>query len=297
MKARPWLRRLLRLGTLAVVLWLGASSFIAYKLTHRHRARYEEPTPAVSWGTLAPLRLVATDGAECGAWFLDGQVEKPPVVLLHGNGADRSQCLPQAAIAARRGHPVLLLTVRAHGDSTGEVNDIGYSARQDLIAAVNWLHHRKPNRRVVLWGQSLGSAVAAFAAADLGDRAGGYILESPYRDLRTAVRNRTEMALPAVLNEVAYYGLATVAPLFVGDVDRIAPVDAVAAIPSAVPVLIVAGSADQHARPFEARAIHERLGPRSRLVMIDGAPHGGLTQADPAGYEAAVTELLGRALP
>ncbi len=178
-----------------------------------------------------------------------------------------------------------------------EVNDLGYSARRDVVAAVDWANRRWPGRRVVLWGQSLGAAAAAFAAADLGDRAGGYILESPYRDLRTAVRNRTENDLPPPLDLVAYCGLAMVAPLLIGDVDRIAPVEAVAAIPPAVPVLIVAGGADRHARPWEARAIHERLGSRSRLVLIAVAAHAQLTVPDPAGYERATAELLAAALP
>ncbi len=116
-RTRRWLRRLVALVVPAVVLWLGLSYFVAYKLTHRHGPVRPEPVPRVGWGTLIPLRLTAADGIECGAWFADGQPGKPPVVLLHGNGADRSQCLHQAKIAAERGYPVLLLTLRAHGDS------------------------------------------------------------------------------------------------------------------------------------------------------------------------------------
>ena len=123
----------MRLVGVAVVLWVGASYTVAYKLTHRHRDRYPEPTPTVAWGTPDPLRLTAADGLECGAWFAASRADKPPVVLLHGNGGDRSQCLAQAGIAADRGHPVLLLTVRAPGDSAGEVNDRGRDKRHRRV--------------------------------------------------------------------------------------------------------------------------------------------------------------------
>src|SRR5262249_34096176 len=145
--------------------------------------------------------------------------------------------------------------------------------------------------------QSLGAAVAAYAAGDLGERSGGDILESPYRAPRTAGRDRTPVSVPPVVDDRDYYRLAVGAPLFFGGGDRRSSVNAVVAIPSNVPVLVVAGSKDLHARPFEAEAIHERLGARSRLVIVEGAAHGQLMVPDPTGYERTVTEFLATTLP
>ncbi len=85
--------------------------------------------------------------------------------------------------------------MRAHGDSSGEFNDIGYSARLDVVAAVEFLERRRPARPILIHGTSLGAAAATFAAEELGHRVHGYVLECPYRDLRTAVWNRAEKAL------------------------------------------------------------------------------------------------------
>ena len=52
------------------------------------------------------------------------------------------------------------------------------------IAAVEFLKARKPDRPVVIMGTSLGAAAAVFAAGELGHRVAGYILESPYQDLK-----------------------------------------------------------------------------------------------------------------
>src|SRR6185312_9473508 len=99
----------------------------------------------------------------------------------------------------------------------------------------------------------------------------GYVLECPFRDLKTAVRNRTAEVLPPVLEWVAYEGLLAVAPLVIPHLEKVAPVEAVAGIPEGVPVLILAGGDDSKARPWEARAIFERVRSHATLVVIDGA--------------------------
>ncbi|MBY0457749.1 MAG: alpha/beta hydrolase, partial [Gemmataceae bacterium] len=139
---RKWVRRVLALVALAVAGWLGSSFTVAWKLTHRAEPIEPEPLPAVAWGTPEEVRLPTSDGETLGAWFFPGKSDRVAVVLLHGNGERRTLCLPQAELLARDGHPVISVTVRAHGDSTGTRNDIGYSARHDAVAAVGWLHGR-----------------------------------------------------------------------------------------------------------------------------------------------------------
>jgi alpha-beta hydrolase superfamily lysophospholipase len=214
------------------------------------------------------------------------------VVLLHGNGGGRTNCLPQAELAAAEGFGSLLVTLRAHSDSTGATNDFGYGARHDVAAAVAWLEARQPGRPILIWGQSLGAAAALFAAPDLGGRVAGYLLECPYRDLRTAVRNRTRYYLPPILDAAAYAGLVTVAPMVLPDLDRIAPIAAAGAIPPTVPVLILAGGADRRALPEEARDLAARIGPNARLRLFPSGDHAQLLEADPAGYRAEVVGFL-----
>lgn len=169
-----------------------------------------------------------------------------------------------------------------------------------MIAAVAWLEKNQPGRPIVIWGQSLGSAAALFAAEELGQGAGGkrvhgYVLECPYRDLWTAVRNRTRTYLPPLLDSVAYTGLVVVSPLVLEDVDRISPVEAAAKVPRDLPVLLLAGGEDRRAQPQEAREIQQRLGPQARLIVIEGADHLRLLQADPEQYRVCVTRFLDEA--
>lgn len=282
----------LALCALAVALWLLASYAAAYRLTRRAGPPRAEPAPALTWGLATPLRLTTSDGQELGAWFVDGRPDRPVVLLLHGNGGSRSACLAQAELAAGAGSPVLMISFRAHGDSTGEVNDFGYSGRHDVIAAVEWLRGRCPGRPVVVWGQSLGAAAALFAAAELGDRVSGYILECPYQDIRTATRNRTRMYLPPVVEYVAYVGFSVVVPAVLPNADEVSPLKAAARVPPSARVLVLAGSADRRATPAEAAAIAAAAGDRAELVVIEGGDHLRLAASDPVKYREAILGLL-----
>jgi len=289
-------RRLVRwlgIGLLLLpVLWLLASLTFVHVLTRRPHARFAEPAPAVAWGALEEHQLATSDGETLGAWFHRRATDGTTVVVLHGNRGCRGDGLPAAEFFAGQGCAVLLVSLRAHGDSTGEINDFGYSAQRDVVAAVEFLECERPGRPIVLNGTSMGAAAAIFAASELGERVRGYILESPYRDLHRAVRNRTSLYLPAVLDQIAYAGVVVVGPLVLPDADRIAPIDYVDGIPASVPVLFLSGTEDERACPSEAQALCDRIAGHATLALFEGAGHGSLIRADPQRYRAAVTPWL-----
>ena len=137
----------------------------------------------------------------------------------------------------------------------------------------------------------MGSAAAVFAAKELGHRVQAYILESPYQDLKVAVWNRLDMALPPGLSHVAYAGMRTVGPLFLPHMDQVSPLNAIRGIPEDVPVLIMAGEADRHARLDEVRAVFRQIATHGKFVLFPGAPHGNLHNSDRDLYERTVMEF------
>jgi alpha-beta hydrolase superfamily lysophospholipase len=285
-------RRWLIASAAVLVVWLAASLLAAHMLTRRPRPIFAEPVPTVTWGTFEPHRLTTRDGQEIGAWFHRGRSDAPSVLLLHGNGGSRWNCLSRAEVLAGQGNAVLLISLRAHGDSTGDTNDIGYSARLDVIAAVELLERERPGRPVIIHGTSMGAAAALFASGELANRVRGYILESPYQDLKLAVRNRTENELPMLLDWIAYRGLVAVAPLILPHLDRISPLTAIAGVPANVPILILAGGKDRSARPEEARALLGRVKEHGRLVLFEQAGHLRFLDEDPELYKRTVLRFI-----
>jgi alpha-beta hydrolase superfamily lysophospholipase len=290
-RRRIWLWRFLLTFGLVLALWLGTSCIVVQRLTRRAGPMVAEHLPTVLRGKAESVRLRTSDGINLGAWFLPGRSGSPLVLLLHGNGGSRSACLEQAQLVHEIGCPVLLVTQRAHGDSTGEANDFGYGARHDVVAGVTWLAQQAPGRPILIWGQSLGSAAALFALTELEQPIAGFILECPYRDLRTAVRHRTQHYLPWGLDHAAYTGLILVAPFFLPDFERISPLQAASHMPRETPVLILAGGADRRARPEEAQAIAGQLG-QARVVVFEGADHLQLSNSEPDRYRETVTNFL-----
>ncbi len=294
--SRRWAWKLARISLYLLGVWLGLSGFVAYKLTHRRSAPFAEPVPVVPWARFEAHRLRTDDGHEIGAWYAPGRDESAPVVILiHGNGGQRSHVLSRAQLVAEAGCSVLLISLRAHGDSTGDFNDIGFGARRDVIAAVGFLESRRPERPIVVLGTSLGAAAALFAAEEVGHRVAGYILESPYRDLRQAVWNRTENELPPGLDWLAYRGLLAVSPLVLPHLDQISPHDAITRVPAAIPILILAGAEDISARRAEAQALHDRARSHTELHLFPHAGHLQMMATDPDRYRQAVLDLLGKA--
>lgn len=291
---RRWLRWVAVFVLLTVVLWLGLSYSVAYELTTRNRPLHGERLPEVEWGVLEPVTLQTADGETLGAWFVEGLPDQPAVLLLHGNGGCRSNLLAQAEWLASRGCSVFLVTLRAHGDSTGDYNDIGYSALHDVIAAVSWLRSRVAERPIVVWGQSVGGVAAVLAAKENGSSVDGYILECVYQDLATAVRNRLELALPGAVVSIAEVGLRLVAPLRVPNLAATSPCLAAASIPPETPVLLLAGGDDQRAKVAESAAIAERIGASAEVVVIERGGHLQLANVDAERYFAAVEQLLAR---
>ena len=99
---------------------------MTYRLTRRDGVRALEAMPQITWGEIEPQRIKTSDGHELGAWFVDGRDQAPSVLLLHGNNGNRSHTLSRAKFLASQGYATLMVTLRAHGDSTGEYHDIGW---------------------------------------------------------------------------------------------------------------------------------------------------------------------------
>ncbi len=91
-------------------------------------------------------------------WDADG----PAVVLAHGGGQTRHSWGSTAAVLAARGHRVLSIDLRGHGDSTWAPDgDYQMSAfRDDVLAVVDWLG--TPTAWV---GASLGGMTGLLAVA------------------------------------------------------------------------------------------------------------------------------------
>lgn len=83
-------------------------------------------------------------------------------------------------------YPVRPISLRAHGDSEGSRNDMGWSARLDIQAAVLHAPTVRSDLPAFVYGSSLGAGAALFAAESTGSRVDGYILVAAIFGVRFA---------------------------------------------------------------------------------------------------------------
>lgn len=278
-----------------LLVWLGSSALVAWKFTRRAGTLSSEPLPQVPWADLEEHRLKTSDGEDIGAWLVRGDSRKGCILLLHGNGGTRSEMLPVMQTLVETKFSMMAITLRAHGDSSGEFNDIGWSARHDVVAAVAFLQRERPGQPIYIVGRSLGAAAAIFAAGELKGSVAGYFLEQPYKDLESAVGNRLRHHLPRVLDWTAYLGLRLWATVFLPvSPGRISPEEHLMDIPQGVPVVFISGSIDRHAPLVDVEAMCHRIESHSHLVVFDGAVHEPLDRYDPGLYKTTLLQFLGQ---
>ena len=122
------------------------------------------------------IGIRTADGETLVAWWRAPKGETDPVYLyLHGNGGNLMLRGERLAFLAGDGAGVLALSWRGYGGSTGQPTEAGL--RADADAAFAWLTARVPVRRIVLFGESLGTAMAVRLAAR--EEVGALVLDSP----------------------------------------------------------------------------------------------------------------------
>lgn len=290
-RARPRPRwRTAVIAVLALSVACFASGLLAaFALSHRWSDPVAEHVPASAG--VETLELRTDDAQIVRAWLFAPEALGATVVMLHGWRGSRSTTAHRAAALAQRGHAVLTPSLRAHGDSAGTSYDFGRAAWRDVAACIDAALERRPGRPIVLVGFSYGAAVAAEAAAREGSRVDGLVLDSGFASLRDAVRNRCELFLPPVAEDLAAWGLFAAAPFVFPELDDVAPERCCALIEPGIPVLILRGGRDERVTASEADRLATAAGVRSTLVVFDDAEHDRCFESDSERWIATVSQF------
>ena len=134
------------------------------------------PPAAAGLPEAEEIFLKTADGERVIAWHIMPRGDKPVVVYFHGNGASLRYRVERFRMLIADGTGLLALSYRGYGGSSGNPSEAGLLT--DAAAAYAFAAARYPSDRIVLWGESLGSAVAIALAAQQPVRA--LALESPF---------------------------------------------------------------------------------------------------------------------
>jgi hypothetical protein len=198
--------------------------------------------------------IAAEDGVKVHAWLLPVAGARWTVLVCHGNAGNISHRLDRAVeMQQRLGVSVLLFDYRGYGRSEGSPDEAG--TYRDARAVYTHLVESwgvKPEA-IVVFGESLGAAVATQLALDRPARA--VVLESPFTSVPEMARK-------------AYPFLPPVGPLIRTRYETVAKAPRLK-----VPLLVFHGEQDEIVPLAQGRRVFEAAPEPKRFFAIPGASH------------------------
>jgi fermentation-respiration switch protein FrsA (DUF1100 family) len=229
------------------------------------------------------VRFKTRDGLELYAWFIPAQGPALGTVLqLHGNAENISTHFTSLAWMPARGFNLFAFDYRGYGASEGTPSLDGVQI--DIDAALETLLARDDidKNRIVIYGQSLGGALAAYYVAHTQrrDRVRALILESAFSDY-------VDIAREKFTDHWFTWPFQWIPDVSVDD--RYSPLPGMASI-SPMPLLVLHGDRDRTVPMHHGQRLYDAAREPKQLWIVPGAGHIQTT-GDPAVRDRLVAWL------
>ena len=233
--------------------------------------------------------LTTLDGLKISGWYIPG-TQPYGIVLVHGIDANRAALIPEATVLAEAGYHLLMIDLRAHGQSEGDIATYGYLEALDVQAAVDYFDTLPNVEQVGALGTSFGGA-AVVRAATLDERIKAVVIESSYSSLSVATEDAFE--------DLSIFPKWPFAPLLVKLAEQrvgleITQVDSARDLATLHPraVLIIHGTDDPLFPLYHAQKMYEAAQEPKELWIIEGLGHASPVVDREEEYQARVVTFF-----
>jgi len=265
------LTSLLGVAALGLALYLAALTWLWFKQEQLLFA----PTVLPATQVLAQAPdihevTVAVDGAQLSALHLRLPNPRGLVFFLHGNAGCLETWFTNTDFYRRANFDLFMVDYRGYGKSTGRIESEA-QLHADVRAAWQQVAPQYAGRKIVVYGRSLGSGLAARLSADLSAK------RAP--DLTVLVSPYSSMAALAAEHYGWVPGWLLRYPMRTDQLIR----------QLKGPLVLIDGDLDQLIAPHHSDAL-QALAPHARVLRIAGAAHGDIHEFD--AYLDALMRLL-----
>src|SRR6478752_977413 len=169
---------MLKLAIGAVVLYCGfvALLYVAQRRLQYFPERRRTVPRAVGLPEAEEAVVDTADGERVIVWHVPPREGKPIFLYFRGNGGSLRWREERFRTLISDGTGLVALSYRGYGGSSGRPSEAGLV--EDAAAAYAFTIARYPAERIVVWGKSLGSALALAIAAE--KPVGHIVLEAPF---------------------------------------------------------------------------------------------------------------------
>ena len=215
---------------------------------------------------------VASDGVKLHGWHMPGGSDVV-WLIFHGNGGNISVRLDQyAEVHQRYDASIVAIDYRGYGRSDGIPSEEGFYA--DAFAAYELARDLHPGKKVVVFGRSMGGAVAAQLATVVSPAA--LVLEATLSSVLDVTREHMPWSrfVPIGLLLRSSFDAARYVSM------------------SSVPKLIFHGDSDATVSHASSARIFASALPPKQVHLIPGGDHDGLDLVDPDLYHGILRDFL-----
>ena len=278
-------RQARRIGALLLCAVLGGCAWLDDQ--QRQIALRPTPTRDVDAARLQPqagdehwlVPVAAPEGGEqrLSLWWLPQPDPQAPALLyLHGTFRNLYGNLPKIDALRKAGFAILAVDYRGWGDSTPLVPSEETIALDARVAWAELVRRQPMPGRRVIFGHSMGGAVAVRLASGLhhGSDYGALVLESTFT------------RMPDIAAEAGFWGTIA-ASLTTLDFDSLSRIDRVDA-----PIVMLHGDADNTVPVQLGRRPRDAARPGVRWLEVPGGSHSRLHSQAPELYRDTLRELI-----
>ena len=220
------------------------------------------------------------------------EITPKTLIILHGISSCKEFFLPAAEKLAGEGFNVVLLDLRAHGQSGGEYCTFGYYEKHDISALIDLLMLRDSTQKIGIMGHSLGGAIALQALA-FDKRLQFGVIESTFNSLESVVEQYGENYFGIRSPWLARHTLDKCAIIARFDPYDVQPCESAREITQ--PVFMSHGDSDERIPWQLGLQNYEHIASADKQwYLIPNAGHNGLWKTGGANYEAALMGFLKR---
>lgn len=231
-------------------------------------------TPAAVGLGFESLSLATEDGETLAAWFVPAAGARATVLYLHGNGGNIGHRVEMIGDFNDLGLNLLILDYRGYGESSGRPGEAG--SYRDAVAAWRYLTEKRgiPAASIVLFGESMGGAIAAWLAER--HQPGAVVLYAAFTSVADIARGYYPLLPVRLLLRLRYDTRAALARLD-------------------CPVLILHSSDDELVPFAHAEALYAAVRGAKELVALRGG-HNDALSASRDRYRRALEDFLSKNL-
>lgn len=235
------------------------------------------------------VQLTTSNGIKLEAWYMKADSAKGTVILFHGLNANKGNVLPEAFEFISFNYNVMLVDMRAHGNSESTISTLGYKESEEVKLAYDHML-KKGENNIVLWGMSLGAVIITKAIWQYDIQPRKIILEMPFDRLQDHIQARARISgFPGepfgffvtfwTGTEQGYWGYGCKTSRYAKKIN--------------CPVLLQWGNNDEYVLKNETEKIFAAINSsKKKLEVYEGVGHAPLLAGNELQWKETVNEFL-----